>query len=114
MLGQQGADFADRPREEIAFEVEPGQCAPGELDALGLDAVSPAVEVAQFLLHRPIIGGQFECPFQAPYGCVEFATPAVYFAHRSPREHVFRVSAEYAVKHVGGILVLTGLDHGLA
>ena len=114
MLGQQGANFAGCSREEIAFEVEPGQCATGELDSLGLNAVSPAVEVAQFLLHRPIVGGQFECPFHAPYGCVEFATPAVYFAHRSPREHVLRVSAEYAVKHVSGVLVLTGLNHGLA
>ena len=45
MLGQQGAEFADRPWEQIAPEVEPGQCTVGELDTLELNAISPAVEV---------------------------------------------------------------------
>ena len=43
MLSQQGTEFADRPREQIAPQVEPGQRATGELDPLGFNAISPAI-----------------------------------------------------------------------
>ena len=70
MLGQYGAEIIDRPREQIAFEVQPSQSAGGERRFLQIDAVSPAIKSAQLFRDGFVVGRQLESAFQIPYSCV--------------------------------------------
>ncbi len=73
-----------------------------------------AVEMAQFLYDRLVVGGQFEGPFHVPNGRFEFAALVVYIAQSDPGEHGLGIGAEHTAEHVGGLFVPTGFEHRFA
>ncbi len=114
MFLEQFAQLADGPRQKVSPQVEPGQRSLGELEPLGLTALQLRVEATQLLGYHLVVRRQLERTLEVPDRCLEVPLLLGNLAHAYPGKQMLRVGAEHAFEHVGGMLVLTSLEHCLA